>query len=357
MEPQVGTTTTTSTADSPGPPPAAVQPASPPPASGTPSPSAGNSAGASPPSPAPHGGVPEGTPAAPPDFESQFRQRYGFGSEYAQHLLAEGYRSLQARQAQPARAPAQGAAAQQQEAQANLFGLPQFDMALLNFVGRDATGNLVPLTGAPPDAVIRVREYQQKLQDVQQKFWSNPEGFLAPMVEKKAQEIAAKLFQERTQRTTEQQFAQQAVQQNADWLYEKDAQGQWQEAFNPMSGRMEPVLSPYGKFYHQTVQNLVAAGVENAQVAHQFAVNALQVQLLQAKVNQLQGGQQQQQANQQFLSDAATRTQQRPAPNNVQPAQQPVTAANLRQVLMDRMNGSGLSNEAIAAQMSRSGAA
>lgn len=350
MEPQTGTTAMATPAGT-SPPPA--PPVSPPPDPAATSPPTMGAPAAGTHPPAPQGGAAEGTSTPAPDFEAQFRQRYGFGSEYAQHLLAEGYRSLQARQAQPAQAPA----AQQQQAQANLFGLPQFDMGLLNFVGRDATGNLVPLPGAPPDAVIRVREYQQKLQDVQQKFWSNPEGFLAPMVEKKAQEIAAKLFQARTQQTAEQQFAQQVVQQNADWLYENDAQGQRQESFNPMSGRMEPVLSPYGRFYHQTVQNLVAAGVANPQVAHQFAVNALQVQLLQAKLGQLQGGQQQQQTNQQLLNEAATRTQQRPAPNNVQPAQQPVTAANLRQVLMDRMSSSGLSSEAIAAQMSRSGAA
>src|SRR5262249_48299527 len=90
-------------------------------------------------------------PVAPQalDFDAEFARRMGMSLGQAQALLPLGYQAYQRQlQAQPS---AQANPAAQQPA--NPFGLPEFDYRLLDMVQRDASGNIVPVPGAPPDAV------------------------------------------------------------------------------------------------------------------------------------------------------------------------------------------------------------
>ena len=359
MPPEItGTPTPTPAATTPpAPAPSQTPPASPSPApapvsgpgsSGTPGSGTPNPTPAAP-SPAPI------TPATPPqiDFDTQFRQRLGMSLDQAQLLLSMGYRAYQQQgQAAPAQVPAQPTPAQQA---ANIFGLPQFDMNLLNFVGRDDQGRLQLLPGAPPDAAIRVQEYQEKLRQVQQQFWSDPMKFLGPVIQRQAEEIAGRVFQGQFQQTQHQQFARQTLQANEGWLYERDASGQTQHQFNPATGRQEPVLSAAGRAYRQFVVEAHQAGIQDPARQHQYAITSLQNQLMQARLAQLQAPQQQQQANGQFLQQAA---QQTPPPaagaNPVVPVQQPKT---LRQAMLDQMNANGITDDVLRQQMANPRAA
>lgn len=274
------------------------------------------------------------------------------GWEHAQALLAAGWRQMQGQQSPAAPAQTQPAPAAPQ--QANVFGLPAFDMNLLNFVGQDAQGRLVPLPGAPPDAVFRVEEYQKKLRDVQQNFWADPSKYLAPMIERQAAKIAQDMYARQQQQAQSQQFAGQVIEQNASWLFEADAQGQRQFQFNPATGRNEPVLSAYGRYYRDSVAAAAQRGVSDPQMQHDYAIQRLQNALWQQKAQQAQAGQQQQAANGQFVQAAAANPPVSPpaAPNlGIQPA------GTLREMMSRAFNSNGLTDQALASQMASRGAA
>lgn len=362
MEPNaVGTGTPAPTTQSP--PPPAPPPAAPNPSSGTGGVGVTPAAGSPTPQPVPtqtpvtQPGQQQ-TPAISPDIQAQLDRYRAMEGEYQQlqqyrHLIPLGYRAYQqAGQPTPAGQPAA-----QPQAEAHPWGLPQFDQRLLDFVARDPqTGRLTVLPGGPPDAAIRVEEYQAKLREVQTEFYTNPMKLLGPMIEKKAQEIAQKQFQENFGAVQQQQQTQQIIQQNRDWLYAKDAQGQPVTQFNPATGRNQEVLSPYGQQYVQFVRQAEQYGVRDPEAQHSFAVQGLQNLLLQQRFAQGQQTQAGQQTATQYVQQAAQQTTAQQLVNNnpnAVPAEPQVLS--LRDRMRQSMDGNGITDAALAQQLSRAG--
>lgn len=287
-------------------------------------------------------------PAAPPTFDEQFRQRYGMTPDQAQMLMAMGYQTYRgqgspAPAAQPQPQPAPAAAE-------SVFGLPAFDYGLLNFVARGADGTYQVLPGGPPDAAIRVQDYQQRLQDVQKQFWQDPGKYLMPLIEKKATEIANQVWQRQQQQYQNTQFARQTLAENSSWLYQQDASGNVLRQFNPVTGQMEEALSPYGQAYHRIIVGLRERGVTDPALLHQTAVTQIQNYLLQQRVNQLQAPAQQQQSNQQLLSTAAAQQQAQPA---AQPVQMPPQEhLSLRDRMRRNLDQAGITDDVARRQLS-----
>lgn len=290
-------------------------------------------------------------PAAP-DFNSQFQQQFGMTRDQAQMLISMGYKTYQGQQTPPAAAlqPQPGAAAAQP---ANPFGLPKFDTGLLSMVGRDpATGQLVNLPGAPPDAAWQVQQYQEKLRDVQTQFWQDPMKFLGDQVKAQVQAEAQRVYEQQFGGFQQQQATDRILQDNSSWLFATDAQGQVQQQFNPATGRMERQLSPYGQFYAQQVQRLVAQGVRDPQAQHEYATQALQNALMIQERQRQQAPAAGAAAGQNFTQQAAAnQLPAAPPPSvNLPPA---APGVSLRERMRQNLDANGLSNEVISQQLNR----
>jgi hypothetical protein len=77
-----------------------------------------------------------------------------------------------------------------------------------------------------PDAPMHVKdelyEYQRYRADFAQKFLSNPQEALGPMVEERAKSIAQEIVQAQLQEVGEVGYVSNLEQENRDWLYNKD---------------------------------------------------------------------------------------------------------------------------------------
>ncbi len=283
-------------------------------------------------------------------FEQEFMQRFGVDAAHARTLLTLGYQQYRntGRQQQPAAAP------QAQPAQPkNPFGLPEFDRRYLDFVTNGPHG-LEPIPGAPPDAVYRVKEYREKLLDAQYKFFENPKQFLADMIREEAKATAAEVYKEQFGGHQAQTAAQQILQENASWLFEQE-NGRPKTQFNPATGRDEQVLTPWGRYYGQCIQQIAADGINDPRRQHEIAASMVENAILRQRMQQANAPAAGAAAAQQFLNGAAGQPTSPPpvAPSPPPPASYRDTVNPDLQGLMSRnFAAHGLNDEVVRRQLS-----
>jgi hypothetical protein len=291
-------------------------------------------------------------PAQPQvSHEQWFRQQYGMDPGVAHVLMQMGWKQYQGQQAgQP---QSQGTQVPQGP-KTNLFGLPaNFNFDLLNFIQRDANGQLVALPGAPPGAALEVQQYQDKLRDVQRQFFANPEQYLGKFVEERAKEVAAQIVQQQFGQQQQVQTTNAIFKQNAGWMFAKDQGGNTQYQFNPQTGQMHEVLTPAGKYYAQVVQELDRRGTKDPALQHEIAFAMTQNAVYQAELKRQSAGQQGQQAALNFTGAAAgglpVPTQ--PQPSNVTPGAapgaQPGSPMDLRETMRRNLAAAGVTDAMI----------
>lgn len=157
---------------------------------------------------------------------SQYQQLIPYGQELLrykesgdwdrfQQWLQQGQQPAQPRQA-PVGPP------QHQQPKQGWWNPPAVKESSLRWLVRDESGREV----IHPDAPLHVRdelyEYQKYRTDFAQKFLSNPQEALGPMVEDRARTIADQIVQERLQEASEVGYVNNLEKENADWLYEQD---------------------------------------------------------------------------------------------------------------------------------------
>lgn len=299
-------------------------------------------AGATPPTATP-------APPAPPSFDQQIRQQFGMDPATLRSMATLGYQQYQ-RQSQPQPAPNANPATPAQPK--NPFGLPDFDRRYLSFVTNGPNG-LEPIPGAPPDAVYKVQEYREKLLDAQYRFFENPRQFLQDMIREEAKSQAAEVYQERFTGHQAQTAAQRIVEENSSWLFEHD-NGQARMQFNPATGREERMLSPWGRYYSQCLQQANSAGVTDPTMQHQWAQsmveNAALRQRLQANGAPAAG----QAAAQQFLNGAAGQPTSPPpvaAPTPPAPSYREAVNPDLAGTMSRNFAAHGLTDEVVRQQI------
>lgn len=298
--------------------------------------------------------VPPTAPQLPADVQAQITRYQAMEREYQQlaqhqHLIPlgmEAYRRAQQAQTQPA---AQAAPTPQHP-----WGVPQFDERLLDFVGRDPTTNqLTLLPGAPPDALIRVQEYQAKVREANNNFLRDPEKALAPIIEKMFGGLFEKQFGEQYGQIQSRQTSERILADNRDWLVAKDQGGNYMTRFNPATGGHDDVLSPLGEAYSQQLVQATRMGIGNPADRHSFAVTNLQNFLFQQQRSQqaaqATGVQQQQQVLQQGQQTAAAQV------TNFNPNVNPQLdqAMSLRDQFRKNFEANGVTDAALAQQMNR----
>lgn len=230
-------------------------------------------------------------------------QAYETDAAFLQHLLqtqAEHQRAQaelqQFRQVQPylsefAKWQQQQYAQQQQQAQVDPWGRPEFDPQWETFLEPDENGGVRLRKGVAADPALP-QKYLQSQQFLAQRlrdFAFNPERAFAPLVQQVAQQVYQGLQQEFSQRD-QQAFARQLVDSNADWIY---------------ANKQTRELSPKGRRLTQLITELEAQGIRDPQMQSRFAMQQLRLEELEAARQQQAAPPAAQQANaaakQQFL--------------------------------------------------------
>jgi hypothetical protein len=158
---------------------------------------------------------------------AQYQQLIPYGQEYLRYResgewdrFQKWQQSQQQGQRQPRQAPPQQSP--QQDAAKGWWNPPQVRESSMRWLVRDENGR----EQIHPDAPMHVREelyeYQKYRTDFAQKFLSNPQEALGPMVQSQARQIADQIVQQRLEEVSQVGYVNSLEKDNADWLYEGD---------------------------------------------------------------------------------------------------------------------------------------
>lgn len=232
---------------------------------------------------------------------------------------------------------------------------PEYNPHWLSQVETDANGNLVPARGAPPDVVAKLAQYRQFRAEQMEKFISNPPGYFEPIIDRRVEHIARKIVEEQLSGYRQQVSSQQFIEQNAPWLFEKDASGNIKQdsVFDPATGQFttQRALTPWGHKFRQYISQEASRqaqrGYEDLEeqkknAMNQVAIEYLTAQMMQKPAPQVPQAPQQsalQKSNSQFLSQQGTF--QVPQHGNSVPAETPVTSQNLYHEMLAAAQAAG----------------
>lgn len=220
------------------------------------------------------------------------------------------------------------------------FGLPEYDPAWLDWLERDAAGNVVPKVGAPPDIVSKVVQYQQALRKFQDSFWQKPHEALNPLIQEAVTPLVQQAIQQNLQQYQDQIYSTNLLAQHTNWMHYHDAQGQIIR--DPVSGAY--AMTPEGQLYITHLRRAGQMGISGLSNQHNYAMDQLRLAYYAQQVNQ-----------QQAVSGAAQRDQQllqqrnRRAPNsggslNGGPAVSQNQSASLSDRLRMALQGGGVTD-------------
>lgn len=168
--------------------------------------------------------------------------------------------------------------------QPNYFGLPEFNPQWLDWLERDAAGNVVPKIGAPPDVVGKVVQYQRALQDFQNKFWQKPQEHLTPLVRDAVAPLVHQAIQGQLRQYQDQVYATNLVAQNSQWMHYRDQQGQ--VIRDPITGGY--AMTPEGQLYVAQLKRAQSMGVSGLQNQHAYAMDQMRLAYYAQQQNQAQ---------------------------------------------------------------------
>jgi hypothetical protein len=177
---------------------------------------------------------------------------------------------------------------QQQQAQAqadNPYGRPEWNESWLNYVERDeASGLIRSKQGYDPAIGTKVQNYVEWRRNFREKLENDPGAVLQPLIQRQAQE----LVQREIGGIREQMQARTLLDQNADWLFQRDGYGRFQ--VNPQDGKR--IYSQNGVQYFQHVRDAATRlGIGNMQAQHQYAMSQLELASLRGFAQQVRASQ------------------------------------------------------------------
>lgn len=179
---------------------------------------------------------------------------------------------------------------------------PEVRESYRQYLVKDENGREVISPDAPLDAKHALYEYQKYKADFAQKFLTNPQEALGPMIEEIAQRQAQQIVETQFKEVQAQQYVASLEKENSDWLYEADGKTPTQE----------------GLAAQHYIEEAVQLGIQGEQQRWEYATKMIERDLL----DRLRG--MQQQGTQRSAFEAAL--PQQTAPAAVAP-QAPVAAA------------------------------
>jgi hypothetical protein len=184
---------------------------------------------------------------------AQYQQILPVAQEYLQHRPEfDKWRAAQ-------QAPAQPVAQPQQKKEESWWNPPQLRDAYKRYIVKDEHGRDTIATDAPLDARHAITEFFQYKQNFADKFLSNPEEALAPMVTRLAQQQAEQIVRGQLEETSRVQYVQSIEQQNRDWLY--DANGN---------------VSPEGEAARTYIEQAASLGIASPQARWDYALKMVE---------------------------------------------------------------------------------
>jgi hypothetical protein len=217
---------------------------------------------------------------------SQYQQILPHAQQYLQDRPEyEKWRaSQQAQVAQPA--PQQQAAPPQEE---KWWNPPPVRDAYKKYIVRDENGRESIHPDTPLDARHALTEHFQYRADFAEKFLSNPEEALGPIITRFAAEQAQQIVQEKLQEAGRTHYVATLEEQNKDWLYSDPA---------------KKIVSPEGAACQKYIEQAAAFGIATPEARWEYALQMVERDLL-LQVQQTQASQAQTQAFQQHLERSA----------------------------------------------------
>ena len=176
--------------------------------------------------------------------------------QYQQHR--DSFQRWLATQQQPAQ-PVAPAAEQKQK----WWSPPEVRESFKQYLVRDESGREVISPEAPLDAKHALYEYQKYKADFAQKFLTDPEAALGPMVQEMAQRQAQQIVQEQFKEQETHQYVSGLEKENAEWLYEADGK----------------TPTPEGLAAQQYIEEAAAMGIQSAQDRWNYAAMKIEVDL------------------------------------------------------------------------------
>lgn len=141
---------------------------------------------------------------------------------------------------------------------------PELRESYKQYLVRDENGREVISGDAPLDAKHALYEYQKYKADFAQKFLTNPEEALGPMVQEIAQQQARQIVESQFQEVQQQQFVSGLEKENSDWLYEAD-------------GRTPTAEGLAAQTY---IEEAAKLGIQNAEARWDYATKMIERDLL-----------------------------------------------------------------------------
>lgn len=274
------------------------------------------------------------TPALPADVQARL-DRFEQLERHLPQLQQYAQFGYQQWLAQQQAAQAQQAQAQQAEAAKPWFQLPEFDLALAEFVEKDpATGQLRAREGAPLDVVPKYQAFQKALAETQLGFFQNPAKYLSDPIKRIATEIAQQTVRQHFGGYEQRVTADKILAENRGWMVTSGADGQAQ-------------LTPAGQLYQQYAEyGSSRLNINDPTALHAYARERVELDLLRAERSQRQAGTQGDAAKQQFLANAAPPggPATPPSPRVVEPAPVPGGPQDLRTMLTAAFKANGIND-------------
>lgn len=214
---------------------------------------------------------------------SQYQQLMPVAQQYLQHRpeFDKWMASQRAGASQPQVAPP--AVPQKQEEK--WWNPPPMRDAFKRYIVKDENGRDTIHPDAPLDAKHALTEYFQYKQDFAEKFLTNPEDALAPMVSRLAQQQAEQIVSQQLEQAGRQQYIQTLEEQNKDWLY---------------SDPVNKISSKEGEAAKRYIEQAAQLGISSPEARWQFALEKVERDLLH-QVLDAQAGQARQQSFQSQL--------------------------------------------------------
>jgi hypothetical protein len=193
----------------------------------------------------------------------QYQQLIPYAQEYREYRpqFQEFLKSQQAQQAAPAPVQAQP---QPKPEQSKWWNPPQVRESSKRYLVKDENGREVIDPNAPLSARDELYEFQRYKAEFAQKFLSDPQAALGPMVEEQAQRIARQIVEDQLRQVGEQGYVSTLEKDNADWLYESDGKTPTREGLMVQ------------KYIEQAAQN----GYASPQARWQYACDMVERDLL-----------------------------------------------------------------------------
>ena len=319
------------------------------------------------------------TPTPEPPAAAQEQERYAGARDYAQRALAyqqaaqygddaafinamiAGQQTAQQQLAEARQLAQYGQLWLQQQAQQQrpapaaapdpleMYKVPQFNQQWMQHVEQTPTGWKLR-EGGDPAALAQINAYQNRRTEIADKLLSNPAEFLQPLVAKMVQEQASQLVQESFQQNQQAQYVNSFMQQNAGWLFQRDAGGN--PVVNPVT--QKPIISPAGQRFYQYLRNAEQMGITSPAAQEEYAKAKLSVDLLQPQAQQQTAVANNANAKQQLLNQM-NRNPDRSGTTVAQSGARGLAEQNSNLSLADRMTAAlraaGETDETIAAAM------